>query len=216
MIDFFFAQYANYPASEIALELIGVFFGLASVWFAKKDNILVFPTGLISTFIYAYLLWKWELLGDSMINGYYFIMSIYGWYHWTRKKGDVEEFPVSRISKKEKQTAIVIFILTLVFVYLVYQYFDKFINWFNYVDTFLTAVFFVGMWLMAKRKIENWIFWIVGDFISIPLYFFKGYTFTSLQYLIFTVLAVYGYLEWKEILNKKESDQEAFLNNNSL
>ena len=216
MIDFFFAQYANYPASEIALELIGVFFGLASVWFAKKDNILVFPTGLISTFIYAYLLWKWELLGDSMINGYYFIMSIYGWYHWTRKKDDVEEFPVSRITKKEKQTAIVIFILTLVFVYLVYQYFDKFINWFNYVDTFLTAVFFVGMWLMAKRKIENWIFWIVGDFISIPLYFFKGYTFTSLQYLIFTVLAVYGYLEWKEILNKKESDQEAFLTNNSL
>lgn len=216
MIDFFFAQYANYPASEIALELIGVFFGLASVWFAKKDNIFVFPTGLISTFIYAYLLWKWELLGDSMINGYYFIMSIYGWYHWTRKKGDVEEFPVSRITKKEKQIAIVIFILTLVFVYLVYQYFDKFINWFNYVDTFLTAVFFVGMWLMAKRKIENWIFWIVGDFISIPLYFFKGYTFTSLQYLIFTVLAVYGYLEWKEILNKKESDQEAFLNNNSL
>ena len=216
MIDFFFAQYANYPASEIALELIGVFFGLASVWFAKKDNILVFPTGLISTFIYAYLLWKWELLGDSMINGYYFIMSIYGWYHWTRKKGDVEEFPVSRITKKEKQAAFVIFILTLVFVYLVYQYFDKFINWFNYVDTFLTAVFFVGMWLMAKRKIENWIFWIVGDFISIPLYFFKGYTFTSLQYLIFTVLAVYGYLEWKEILNKKESDQEAFLNNNSL
>lgn len=210
MIDFFFAQYANYPASEIALELIGVFFGLASVWFAKKDNILVFPTGLISTFIYAYLLWKWELLGDSMINGYYFIMSIYGWYHWTRKKGDVEEFPVSRITKKEKQTAIVIFILTLVFVYLVYQYFDKFINWFNYVDTFLTAVFFVGMWLMAKRKIENWIFWIVGDFISIPLYFFKGYTFTSLQYLIFTVLAVYGYLEWKEILNKKSSEQEAF------
>ena len=216
MIDFFFAQYANYPASEIALELIGVFFGLASVWFAKKDNILVFPTGLISTFIYAYLLWKWELLGDSMINGYYFIMSIYGWYHWTRKKGDVEEFPVSRITKKEKQTAFVIFILTLVFVYLVYQYFDKFINWFNYVDTFLTAVFFVGMWLMAKRKIENWIFWIVGDFISIPLYFFKGYTFTSLQYLIFTILAVYGYLEWKEILNKKSSEQEAFLNNNNL
>ncbi|MGM8360335.1 nicotinamide riboside transporter PnuC [Flavobacterium sp. ARAG 55.4] len=212
MIDFFFAQYANYPASEIALELMGVFFGLASVWFAKKDNILVFPTGLISTFIYAYLLWKWELLGDSMINGYYFIMSIYGWYHWTRKKGGEEEFPVSLITKKEKSTAVVIFILTLVFVYLVYQYFDKFINWFNYVDTFLTATFFVGMWLMAKRKIENWIFWIVGDFISIPLYFFKGYTFTALQYLIFTILAIYGYLEWKEILNKKKTEKGLFFN----
>ncbi|MES2241205.1 MAG: nicotinamide riboside transporter PnuC [Bacteroidota bacterium] len=204
MIDFFFAQYANYPTLEIVLELMGVFFGLASVWYAKKDNIWVFPTGLVSTFIYAYLLWKWELLGDSMINGYYFVMSIYGWYHWTRKKGDVEEFPVAVVSKKERKIAVVIFVLTLIFVFLVYQYFDKFINWYNYVDTLLTAIFFVGMWLMAKRKIENWIFWIVGDFISIPLYFFKGYTFTSLQYLIFTVLAVYGYLEWKGILNNQQ------------
>ncbi|HJS00471.1 MAG TPA: nicotinamide riboside transporter PnuC [Flavobacterium sp.] len=205
MIDFFFAQYANYPASEIVLELMGVFFGLASVWFAKKDNILVFPTGLISTFIYAYLLWKWELLGDSMINGYYFIMSIYGWYHWTRKKGDVEEFPVAIASKKEYKIAAVIFVLTLIFVFLVYQYFDKFTSWYSYVDTLLTAIFFVGMWLMAKRKIENWILWIIGDFISIPLYFCKGYTFTSLQYLIFTILALYGYLEWKGILKNQEN-----------
>jgi nicotinamide mononucleotide transporter len=204
MIDFLFSQYANYPTVEIVLELVAVFFGLASVWFAKKDNILVFPTGLVSTFIYAYLLWKWELLGDSMINGYYFVMSIYGWYHWTRKKDDVVEFPISSSSKKEKVIASVIFVLTLLFVYLVYQYFDKFINWFNYVDTILTAIFFVGMWLMARRKIENWILWIVGDFFSIPLYFCKGYTFTSLQYLIFTILAVLAYFEWKGILNHQE------------
>lgn len=206
MIEFFFAQYATYPTSGIVLELVAVFFGLASVWFAKKDNILVFPTGLVSTFIYAYLLWKWELLGDSMINGYYFIMSIYGWYHWTRKKGDVVVFPISTATKNENKIAVVIFLLTLVFVFLVYQYFDKFKDWYNYVDTFLTALFFVGMWLMAKRKIENWIFWIVGDFISIPLYFCKGYTFTSLQYLIFTILAIFGYLEWKKILNNQEKD----------
>ncbi|KDN56775.1 nicotinamide riboside transporter PnuC [Flavobacterium seoulense] len=213
MIDYFFAQYATYPTSEIVLELMGVFFGLASVWFAKKDNILVFPTGLVSTSIYAYLLWKWELLGDSMINGYYFIMSIYGWYHWTRKKGDVEVFPVAVASKKEYWFGTVIFVLTLLFVVLVYQYFDKFKDWYNYVDTLLTAIFFVGMWLMAKRKIENWIFWIVGDFISIPLYFCKGYTFTSLQYLIFTVLAIFGYLEWKKILDKeqKQSKEELVL-----
>lgn len=204
MIDFFFAQYATYSVMEIVLELVAAFFGLASVWFAKKDNILVFPTGLVNTFIYAYLLWKWELLGDSMINGYYFIMSIYGWYHWTRKKDNVEVFPISRMTKKESKMAVLIFVLTLIFVLLVYQYFDKFKDWYNYVDTFLTALFFAGMWLMAKRKIENWIFWIVGDFISIPLYFFKGYTFTSLQYLIFTILAVYGYLEWKKILNNQD------------
>jgi nicotinamide mononucleotide transporter len=201
MFDYFFAQYKGYPIHEVYLELIAVFFGLWSVWCAKKDNIWVFPTGLISTSIYAYLLWKWSLLGDSMINVYYFIMSIYGWYHWTRKKEGVEEFPISVMTNKEKVTTLVIFILTIIFVILVYLYFNKFTNWYSYLDTFLTAVFFVGMWLMAKRKIENWIFWIIGDLLSIPLYFAKGYTFTSFQYIIFTIIAVYGYLEWKKTLS---------------
>lgn len=202
MIEHFFSQYETYTTFNIVLEITAVIFGLFSVWYAKKDNILVFPTGLVSTFIYAYLLWQWELLGDSMINVYYFIMSIYGWYHWTRKKGDAIEFPISVMTNKEKRTAVIIFILTLVFVIMVYLYFDKFTSWYSYLDTFLTALFFVGMWLMAKRKIENWIFWIVGDLLSIPLYFAKGYTFTSFQYIVFTIIAVYGYLEWKEILNK--------------
>ena len=204
MIEYFFSQYDTYSTFNIVLEITAVIFGLFSVWFAKKDNILVFPTGLVSTFIYAYLLWQWELLGDSMINVYYFIMSIYGWYHWTRKKGDTIEFPIATMINKEKITAIIIFVSTIVFVIIVYLYFNKFTNWYSYVDTFLTALFFVGMWLMAKRKIENWIFWIIGDIISIPLYFAKGYTFTSFQFLIFTIIAVYGYLEWKEILNKSK------------
>jgi len=205
MIEYFFSQYAGYSTFNIILEIVAVIFGLLSVWYAKKDNILVFPTGLVSTFIYAYLLWQWSLLGDSMINVYYFIMSVYGWYHWTRKKGDVDEFPISVMTNKEKIMAIVIFVLTLVFVIVVYLYFDKFTSWYSYVDTFLTAIFFVGMWLMAKRKIENWIFWIIGDLLSIPLYFAKGYTFTSFQYIIFTIIAVYGYLEWKKILNSSQN-----------
>ena len=201
MFDYFFAQYHDYPLHEVYLELVAVFFGLFSVWYAKKDNILVFPTGLISTSIYAYLLWQWSLLGDSMINVYYFIMSIYGWYHWTRKKDDVDEFPISLMTKREKGMATVIFAVIIVFVVLVYLYFDKFTTWYSYLDTLLTSLFFVGMWLMAKRKIENWIFWIVGDLLSIPLYLAKGYTFTSLQYIVFTIIAVYGYLEWKKILS---------------
>jgi len=205
MFDYFFAQYKGYPIHEVYLELIAVFFGLWSVWSAKKDNIWVFPTGIISTLLYAYLLWKWSLLGDSMINVYYFIMSIYGWYHWTRKKGDVDEFPISVMTNKEKVMAIVIFVLTIVFVIIVYLYFNKFTSWYSYLDTFLTAIFFVGMWLMAKRKIENWIFWIIGDLLSIPLYFAKGYTFTSFQYIVFTIIAVYGYLEWKKILNSSQN-----------
>lgn len=203
MIEYFFSQYKTYTSFDIALEISAIIFGLLSVWYAKKDNILVFPTGLVSTFIYAYLLWQWELLGDSMINGYYFIMSIYGWYHWTRKKEDVVEFPISVMTNKEKITAIIIFILTIAFVVMVYLYFNKFTNWYSYIDTFLTGIFFVGMWLMAKRKIENWLFWIVGDLISIPLYFAKGYTFTSFQFLIFTIVAIYGYLEWKRLLEKE-------------
>ena len=202
MFDYFFAQYSTYPLHEVYLELVAVFFGLCSVWYAKKDNLLVFPTGLISTSIYAYLLWQWSLLGDSMINVYYFIMSIYGWYHWTRKKDDVEEFPISIMTLKEKKMALVIFIATLIFVVLVYLYFNKFTSWYSYLDTLLTGIFFVGMWLMAKRKIENWIFWIVGDILSIPLYLAKGYTFTSFQYIVFTIIAIYGYLEWRKILNK--------------
>ena len=199
MIEYFFAQYSDYQTLDIVLEIVAVVFGLLSVWFAKKDNILVFPTGLVSTFIFVYLLWKWTLWGDMMINGYYFVMSIYGWYHWTRKKGETIEFPISKISSSEKRIAIFLFIFTVAFVVTVYLYFDKFTTWYAYVDAFITGIFFVGMWLMAKRKVENWIFWIVGDVISIPLYFSKGFTFTSFQYIVFTIVAIFGYLEWKKI-----------------
>jgi nicotinamide mononucleotide transporter len=204
MLEFLFSQYKNYPNYEIVLELGAIFFGLLSVWFAKKDNIWVFPTGIINTAIYVYLLWKWSLLGDMMINFYYVVMSIYGWYHWTRKKDDVIEFPISRMNASEKKWSLIIFVLTITFVVIVYTFFDKFTHWTSYVDTFVTGIFFVGMWLMAKRKIENWILWIIGDIISIPMYFAKGYSFTSMQYLLFTIIAIYGYLEWKSILQEKK------------
>ena len=171
MFDFFFEQYATYPTHEIVLEVTAIFFGLLSVWFAKKDNIWVFPTGIINTAIYVYLLWKWSLLGDMMINFYYVMMSIYGWYHWTRKKDDVTQFPISRMTLSEKKGSIIIFLLTILFVVAVYTFFDKFTHWTSYIDTLVTGIFFVGMWLMAKRKIENWILWIIGDIISIPSLF---------------------------------------------
>ena len=206
MIEYFFSQYADYPTLDIVLEIVAVVFGLLSVWYAKKDNILVFPTGLVSTSIYVYLLWKWTLWGDMMINGYYFVMSIYGWYHWTRKKDDTVEFPISKISSSEKRIAIILFIFTVAFVVSVYHYFGKFTTWYAYVDTFITGIFFVGMWLMAKRKVENWIFWIIGDVISIPLYFSKGFTFTSFQYVVFTIVAIFGYLEWKKISDSSQTE----------
>ena len=202
MLDLLFSQYSDYETIDIFLEIMAVLFGLASVVFAMKNNILVYPIGIISTVIYVYLLNKWGLIGDMLINGYYTTMSIYGWYIWTRKSQNKPEFPISRITIKEIYHGIIIFLITIVFVVAVYKYFDKFTNWTAYVDTFTTGIFFVGMWLMAKRKIENWLLWIIGDLVSVPLYFYKGYTFTSLQYAIFTIIAIYGYLEWKKSLAK--------------
>ncbi|WP_299435165.1 nicotinamide riboside transporter PnuC [uncultured Aquimarina sp.] len=202
IFDFLFGQYAEYSTLDISLEIIAVLFGITSVFFAWFNKIWVYPTGIVSTSIYVYLLLKWSLLGDMMINAYYFIMSIYGWYVWTRKVDETHTTPISRTNSKEKIIELMIFVGTLIFVYIVYKTFDKWNDWTAYVDTFTTAVFFVGMWLMARRKIENWIFWIIGDIISIPLYFYKGFTFTSFQYLIFTIMAIFGYLAWKKSLNK--------------
>ena len=203
VFTFFFEQYATYETIDIVLEIIAVVFGFLSVWFSKQNKIWVFPTGMISTSIFVYLLLKWGLLGDMMINGYYFIMSVYGWYVWTRKIDDTQVTPISKINFKEKKISVAIFFATLLFVFVIYKTFDKWSDWVAYADTITTAIFFVGMWLMAKRKIENWIFWIIGDIISVPLYLYKGFTFTSFQYLGFTIIAIFGYLTWKKNLNKQ-------------
>ena len=203
VFTFFFEQYASYETIDIVLEIIAVVFGFLSVWFSKQNKIWVFPTGMISTSIFVYLLLKWGLLGDMMINGYYFIMCVYGWYVWTRKIDDTQVTPISKINFREKKISITIFFATLLFVFVIYKIFDKWTSWVAYADTITTAIFFVGMWLMAKRKIENWIFWIIGDIISVPLYLYKGFTFTSFQYLGFTFIAIFGYLAWKKNLNKQ-------------
>ncbi|MDG1314591.1 MAG: nicotinamide riboside transporter PnuC [Flavobacteriaceae bacterium] len=201
IFNLLFDQYSSYAALDVVMEITAVLFGFASVWFSKENNILVFPTGLISTSIFVYLLFKGQLLGDMMINGYYFIMSLYGWYIWTRKVDSKNVTPISRITKKEQIIGVVIFASTLVLVYEVYQFFKMWTNWVAYVDTLTTALFFVGMWLMAKRKIENWYFWIIADIISVPLYLYKGLTFTSIQYFGFTILAIFGFLAWKKNLS---------------
>ncbi len=202
IFDLFFGQYSEYETVDIILEIVAVVFGFLSVWFSKQNKIWVFPTGMISTLIFVYLLLKWQLLGDMMINAYYFIMSVYGWYIWTRKVDKTHVTPISITTLKEKKASIAIFFATLLFVYVVYKTFDKWTSWVAYIDTITTAIFFVGMWLMARRKLENWVFWIVGDIISVPLYFYKGFIFTSLQYLGFTIIAIFGYLAWKKNINK--------------
>ena len=201
LFDSLFDQYSQYETHDIFLEMFAVLFGLISVWYSKRNNILVFPTGMISTAIFVYLLFKWSLLGDMIINGYFFIMSIYGWYVWSRKKNEAFT-PITSLTKKEVIPSVFIFFFSVIIVYFVYIYFDMWNSYTAYIDNLTTAIFFVGMWLMANRKIESWFFWILGDVISVPLYLYKGLTFTSLQYLIFTFIAISGYYTWKKILNR--------------
>ena len=185
------------------LEIIAVIFGLLSVWFAKKVNILVFPTGIVSVVIYMFICFGAKLYADMGINFVYFVMSIYGWYMWTRVGAQKKERPISMCSKKEH----LINILMFVFFFLVLSYVLK-----NYTDSnvpiwdsLTTAIFIVGMWLMAIKKVENWIIWIIGDIISIPLYFYKGLVFTSFQFTVFLIIAVLGYIEWKKQYNETKN-----------
>ncbi len=207
-MDFFqelVEPYQETPLLFIVLEAIGVFFGLLSVLFSKRDNILVFPTGMISTLIFVYLLWYYQLLGDMLINSYYFIMSIYGWYVWTRKVDEALYIPITKASFKEWKTAIFLFVSSVLFTSMIYQLFQKWENWVSAIDIMTTAIFFTGMWLMAKKKIENWLFWIIGDLISIPLYYYKGLSLSSIQYFIFTIIAILAYQEWKKKLNQPQA-----------
>jgi len=201
MIEFFLNAYKNVSATQIALEFIAFVFGILSVLFAKKENIWVYPTGLIATIITTYLLFITGYLGDMMINGYFSIMSIYGWYQWTKKTNDKNILLITRTNNKEKVIGIALFFVTIFVVFGIYNLFDYEIKKDNYIDIFASGIFFTAMWFMALKKIENWTLWILGDIIVVPLYAYRGLGMLSLQYLIFTILAISAYLEWKKTLN---------------
>ena len=204
IFEFLIEPYNTYSLINILLEAGAVILGILSVWYAKQNKIAVYPTGMISTGIYVFLLFQAGLVGDLMINAYYFIMSIYGWYFWTLKKETTLVNPISRMNTYEKRWWFIFFMGIIFFVSGIYIFFDKWKDWSAPIDTFTTAIFFIAMWLMARKKIEHWFFWITGNLISIPLYMAKGLGLTSLQYLIFTVIAIFGYFQWKKILNNKK------------
>ena len=200
-IDFFFQPYYASSTLDVLIELIAVSFGIASVIFAKNENILVFPTGIISTILYIIICYKFILYGDMLINIYYTFMSLYGWYVWSFKVSG-ENVVITTSKKDDVAKSIFIFLSTIVIISCIYVYFDRMRNMTDYLDTFTTAIFFTAMWLMANKKIEHWIFWIIGNLISIPLYFVKGLGFSSIQFTIFLILAIIGYMEWKKNLIK--------------
>ena len=201
VIEFLFGQYSDYTLTHTLLELFAVIMNIISVIYAKRNSILVYPTGLIGTGIFVYILYNFSLLGDMIINFYFVLMSIYGWYYWSQKKDGETLHNVSRTSIKEYYFILILGVTSLLSIYFIYNIYDKWDSWTAYVDTITTAIFFIAMYLMARRKVESWIFWIIGDLITIPLYFSKGLTISSIQYLIFLILAILGYISWKKILN---------------
>lgn len=204
LYNFLFSQYKDYSALHIVLEVAASLFGALSVVYSARNSILVYPTGIVSTVIFTYMFYTWDLYGDMIINAYYFIMSIYGWMLWSKKNNHEEVLKITTMTAKDNLKCIQIFIVSVIFVAGVFIYDDKFTYWWAYVDTFTTGLFFVGMWLLAKRKIENWIFLIVGDIIGIPLLFYKGATITSIFYIFLTAVAFIGYFAWKRTLHTQK------------
>ena len=198
MIEFFISQYKNASSLQIILEFLAFVFGIISVYFAKKENIWVYPTGLISTIITVYLLFQARYYGDMTMNFYYSIMSIYGWYKWSTKSQKVE-LSISKTNNQEKIIGLFMFFFKDIEVTS-----QVILEIPNYIDIFTSGIFFTAMWYMALKKIENWTLWIIGDVIAVPLFAYRGLGMLSLQYIIFTILAVLAYIEWKKILNKNQ------------
>jgi nicotinamide mononucleotide transporter len=187
------------------IEAIAVISGIVSVWYSRKENILVFPTGLLNTIIYIYLSVKGHLLGEASVNLYYTIMSLYGWYLWTRKNTSNQSFflQITNSNSKERILQFLFFIgvyaiIYFSLVYLKQSFAPEAIPW---ADALASASAYTAMWLMAKKKVESWFWWVVTNIASIPLYFMKGYTFTSVQFIVLLILAIAGWIEWSRKAN---------------
>ena len=187
------------------LEYVAVFSGIISVWFSRKENIWVYPTGLINTTFYIYLSFKGSLFGEATVNLYYTIMSIYGWILWAKKNQQHEHVVNIMWSNKKEWLQEILFFsgfYVVIFAALSYLKRDFAPGAIPWADAFASATAFTGMWLMARKKVESWYWWIATNIASIPLYFVKGYVFTSVYYLVLLIMAVWGLIEWKRRANE--------------
>lgn len=193
IIDVITTFYHNILATTL-LEFVAVFFGLLSVWYARNENIMVYPTGLINVGLYVYICLSAKLYADMGINIFYFIMSIYGWYNWGRIDENKKHIPISFCTIKQHIFSILILIFSFVILYYILKnYTDSNVP---VLDSLTTAIFIVGMWLQTLKKIENWIYWIIGDLLVIPLFLYKNLALTGVQFMIFLIIAISGYIEW--------------------
>ena len=201
--DFFLSSYSNYSRIDIVLEFLAFWFGIISVVFAKKQNILVYPTGIICTIITMYLMYKVSLLGHILVNLLYTIISFFGWWNWSRKENNDLVVKVSKFTSNDLSKSLLIFFFIVFVAYFAHDFFaTNFEGQIKELDILTSGIFVTAMWLMANKKLENWILWIIGNVITIPLYLSSDKIILSIQYVIFTILAVQAYIEWKKSLSK--------------
>ena len=188
------------PFQTSYIELIAVAFGLICVWCMKKESLLAFPFGIVNVLIYVYIFFSAKLYANAAINAFFFIMSAYGWYNWTRKDSSDNTIRIARCSKPEmllNSLAVIVFFFIIRLVLIRYTE-SKIPSW----DAATTAVYIVAQWLLSRKKIENWYLWISADAVMIGLCAWEGLYFSSFQYLVFTIIAILGVIEWKTKLAK--------------
>ena len=183
------------------LEIIAVLTGIISVWFAKKENILLYPIGTVSVLIWIYLCWIGEIYSQAVINLFFLIMNIYGWYNWSRKdNSEINKVQIKFSSLKENLLLIIVAALLTLLIYLALSNVEILnFNWkFVLMESFITTLNFIAMWLMAWKRVENWVLWIIGDIFCIPLFVFKEYYLSVAQFSIFIIIAFMGYFVWRK------------------
>tara|TARA_A100001037_G_C14944195_1_gene541983 strand:+ start:51 stop:671 length:621 start_codon:yes stop_codon:yes gene_type:complete len=201
--DFFLSSYSDYSRVDIILEFLAFWFGIISVVFAKKQNILVYPTGIICTIITMYLMYRVSLLGHILVNLLYTIISFFGWWNWSRRENNDLVVKVSKFTSNDLTKSLLIFFFIVFVAYFAHDFFaTNFEGQIKELDILTSGIFVTAMWLMANKKLENWILWIIGNVITIPLYLSSDKIILSIQYIIFTILAVQAYIEWKKSLSK--------------
>ena len=201
--DFFLSSYSAYSRVDIILEFLAFWFGIISVVFAKKQNILVYPTGIICTIITMYLMYKVSLLGHILVNLLYTIISFFGWWNWSRRENNDLVVKVSKFTSNDLSKSLLIFFFIVFVAYFAHDFFaTNFEGQIKELDILTSGIFVTAMWLMANKKLENWILWIIGNVITIPLYLSSDKIILSIQYVIFTILAIQAYIEWKKSLSK--------------
>lgn len=187
--------------NSTALEYVAILSGIASVWFSRLENIWVYPVGLISTIGYIFISFKYHLLGEASVNFYYTVMSIYGWILWTKRNQQQEHVvKITFSSAHEWRNQLIFFAVFYIGIFVALTYLKQtfFPGTIPAGDAFASATAFTGMWLMARKKVESWYWWIATDFASVPLYFAKGLTFSSVYYLVLFIMAIFGLIEWKK------------------